>query len=70
MAILHSKDIKKMTKKECEDKITELQKELMKLKSQISMGNLPESPGKVRAIRRTIARILTLSKERRTSNKQ
>ncbi|MBD3263084.1 50S ribosomal protein L29 [Candidatus Woesearchaeota archaeon] len=66
MAILKPKDILKLSPKEKEKKLDELRKELMKLKSQISMGNLPESPGKVRAIRRTIARILTLSKERRT----
>jgi len=67
MAILRPKEIMKLTPKEREEKIKELKKELMKLKSQIAMGSLPESPGKVRAIKRTIARILTLSKERRTS---
>lgn len=70
MAILRSKDILKLTPKEREEKIKELKKELMKLKSQIAMGSLPESPGKVRAIKRTLARILTLSKERRTSKNQ
>jgi len=70
MAILSSKDILKLTPKEREEKLKELKKELMKLRSQIAMGSLPESPGKVRAIKRTIARILTLSKERRTSKNQ
>lgn len=70
MAILRTKEIEKLTKKEREEKIKELKKELIKLKSQIAMGSLPESPGKVRAIKRTIARLLTLSKEGRISKKQ
>lgn len=70
MAILSSKEILKLTPKECEEKVKELKKELMKLKSQIAMGSLPESPGKVRAIKRTLARILTLSKKGGISKKQ
>jgi len=62
MAILRVNEIQKLTEKERQEKIKELRKELMKLRSQIAMGSLPESPGKVRAIKRTIARILTLSK--------
>lgn len=69
MAILHSKDVLKLTPKEREEKIKELKKELIKLKSQIAMGSLPESPGKVKAIKRTIARILTLSKRAKSPTK-
>lgn len=69
MAILRSKDIMKLTQKEREEKVKELKKELMKLKSQVAMGNLPESPGKVRAIKRTLARIYTLSKRAQSPTK-
>jgi len=70
MAILRTKEIEKMTKKELTEKLNELRKEMIKLKSQIAMGSLPESPGKVREIRRTIARILTLSKREEGTKKQ
>lgn len=60
MAILRSKDIRKMSEKELADKELDLKKELMKLKAQVASGTPPESPGRVRAIRRTLARINTL----------
>jgi len=62
MAILRSKDIANMTLKERQEKIEDLRKELMKLHSQIAMGSLPESPGRVKEIKRTIARLLTMEK--------
>lgn len=61
MAILRVRDIQKLTKKEKNQKMTELKKELMKLRSQMATGTAPESPGKIKAIKRTIARILTLN---------
>ena len=63
MAILRTKDIANMTPNERQEKLEDLRKELMKLKSQIAMGSLPESPGRVKEIRRTIARILTMPRQ-------
>ncbi len=64
MVILRSSEIRKLGGKELEDKVTELKKELMKLRSQISTGTLPESPGKVKEIKRTLARINTIQNQR------
>jgi len=49
-----------MNEQDLENRITELKKELMKINSQIAIGTLPKSPGKVKSIKRTIARILTI----------
>jgi len=65
MAILRTKDIRNMTEKEQNDKLEDLRKELMKLRSQIAMGSLPESPGRVKELRRTVARILTVTRKGR-----
>jgi len=60
MAILRAKEIRKLTEKERNQKLDELKKELMKLRSQMATGTTPENPGKIRAIKRTVAKILTL----------
>ncbi len=59
MVILKYKDIKKLNSKDLESKFEDLKKELIKSKSQISGGSAPENPGKIKEIKRTIARILT-----------
>ena len=51
-----------MNEKAHNDKLNELRKELIKINSQVSMGTLPENPGRIKEIRRTIARILTFKK--------
>ena len=44
--------------------MTELKKELMKINSQIAIGTLPKSPGKLREMKSTIAKILTIKHEK------
>lgn len=57
MAILRNKEIKSMNKEQLNQKMLELNKELIKYKSQVAMGTLPENPGRIRSIKKTIARI-------------
>jgi len=59
MAILRAKDVAKMPASEKRAKILELRKELIKLQSQRATGSQITSPGKIRAIKRTIAKLLT-----------
>jgi ribosomal protein L29 len=59
MAIIRISEIKKIPKSELEAKETELRKELMKLSAQKYTGTLA-SPGKVKAIKRAIAKINTV----------
>jgi len=49
-----------MSELDLESKSIELKKELMKVNSQIAIGTLPKSPGKVKEMKRTIAKILTI----------
>ena len=58
-------DLKKMNEEQLSSQITELQKELMKLRSQVSRGTPPENPGRIRSIKSGIARMLTFIKEKK-----
>ncbi len=64
MAILHLSDIRAMDANEMDEQMTELQGELMKIRGISASGGIPEDIGKAREIRRTIARILTIKKEK------
>ena len=59
MALIKRNELKQMNKKAMQDKLTELRKELVRHNAQISMGSTPENPGKIKEIKRTIARVLT-----------
>ena len=63
MAIIKKNELKKLDKQSLQNKLIDLKKELMKFNTQISTGTLPENPGKIKEIKRTIAKIIfTLSK--------
>lgn len=67
MAILKKSELKQINKENLENKLNELRKELMRLNAQVSTGTPPENPGKIRIIKRTIAKILTrLNKKEKT----
>lgn len=63
------KELRVMNELDLENKLVELKKELMKINSQIAVGTVPKSPGKVKMIKRTIAKILTV-KHKKNSNKE
>lgn len=65
MAILRKKDIRKMDGKEIDKQIQELNLELAKEKANIHIGANVTSPGKLKEMRRTIARIKTIKNEKR-----
>ena len=57
---MKAKELKLMSEQDLNSKIVELRKELMKSNSQIAVGTLPKSPSKVRQMKKTIAKILTV----------
>ncbi len=61
------KEIRVMNELELENRSAELKKELMKINSQIAIGTLPKNPGKIKDMKRTIARILTIKNEKSKS---
>ncbi len=63
MALINTSEIRKMNVDERAGKLRELQDELMHEKGAAAMGGAPNNPGKIRALRTNIARILTVQKE-------
>jgi large subunit ribosomal protein L29 len=63
VAILRNEDIRDLSNNEMEDKIIELRNELLREKSMIAAGGAAENPGRIKEIKRTIARILTIKQE-------
>lgn len=60
MVIIRKNEIKQMDEKGIKEKLASLQEELVKINAQIAMGTLPQNPGKIKEIKRTVARIKTL----------
>ncbi|MFA5887434.1 MAG: 50S ribosomal protein L29 [Candidatus Nanoarchaeia archaeon] len=58
-----TKAIRAMGKEQMLERIVELRKQLLKFNSQIAVGTIPESPGKVKQLKKEIARILTIMNE-------
>lgn len=58
------KEIRKLNDEDLEKRLNELKLELLKERGNIEMGGNIKNPGKIKVIRRSIARILTLKKEK------
>lgn len=63
MAILRVKEIRKMSPEERTKKLNELYAELRRLRARAASGGALENPGRLREIRKAIARILTIQRE-------
>lgn len=63
MAILRVSEIRKMRPEERAKKLSELYAELSKLRATIASGGSIENPGRIKALKKTIARILTIQRE-------
>jgi large subunit ribosomal protein L29 len=63
MAILRSEEVRKMNPDERQEELDKLVMELIRERAVTSAGGAPESPGKIKEIRRTIARIKTIQTE-------
>lgn len=63
---MKAKELRNLTNEELKDKLIELKKRLMQLRFQNTIGGL-EKPSEIRETKRTIARILTILREREKS---
>ena len=63
MALLKTSDIRQMSEGDRLTKLRELKDELMHERGTAAMGGAPANPGRIRALRTNIARILTVEKE-------
>lgn len=63
ISLLKAKDIRNMRKEERIEKLKQLADDLMHERGLSAMGGAPADPGKTRALRRQIARLLTVERE-------
>ena len=64
MAIIKKNELSKMRREDLDSKLKELRKEMIKINAQRSSKTLPENPGRVREVKRTIAHIYTVLKQK------
>jgi large subunit ribosomal protein L29 len=64
MAILRTDEMRDMDVEELRQQMNDLRKEIVEERGQIEMGGFAENPGRMSEMRKTIARINTVLKER------
>ncbi len=63
MTLLRTREIREMDNEARLAKLKELRAELMHERGVAAMGGAPPSPGKIKALRKNINRLLTIMKE-------
>ncbi|MEM0160597.1 MAG: 50S ribosomal protein L29 [Thermoplasmata archaeon] len=63
MTELRAKEIRQLNKEDLAKKLDELRAELLHERGISSMGGAPYNPGKIKSLRRQIARIETITRE-------
>ncbi len=63
MPIVRMKEIRGMTSEQRQQKLEELRTELSKMRTLINAGGSVENPGRVRALRKSIAQLKTVMNE-------
>lgn len=64
---LKIRQVREMALAELEEKLLELRTDLAKEKALVASHTKQENPGKIRALRRTVAKILTIVNEKKHS---
>ncbi len=64
------KELNELNEEALNKRLSELRKEMMKFRSQVASGTIPRNPGRIRVIRRTIARIHTINTRRKTQRNE
>ena len=70
MAVIRKKDMKKLNQEELSEKLKELKLELTKDMANVEVGGSVKNPGRLREIRKTIARILTEQSKKQEMKKR
>jgi len=63
MTILHPEEIRDMTVQEREEELEQLETELLNARAVQAAGGAPDNPGRIKELRRAIARIKTIRRE-------
>ncbi len=70
MSSKRMKEIRSMSREERERRLTELRTELVRTRTMVKAGGAVENPSRIRDLRRTIARILTVMNEEARAEKK
>ncbi len=70
MPILRMRDLRDMSPGERERRLRELRTELLRLRTMVEAGGAVENPARIRELKRTVARILTVENEDKTGAKK
>lgn len=65
MAIFKIDEIRNMNEEEITEELRKLENDLIRERGVVTAGGAPEKPGRIRDIRKTIARINTVKQERK-----
>ena len=65
MPIIRMKEIVAMTSQEREQKLIDLRVELARIRTMVNAGGAVENPTRIRLLRKTIAKILTVENEQK-----
>ncbi len=65
MAIFKIEEIRNMSEEEITEELQKLESELIRERGIVTAGGAPEKPGRIKDIRKTIARIKTVQRERK-----
>jgi large subunit ribosomal protein L29 len=65
MAIIRSGEIRQLSDVELQEQMEKLKIELIQHYGKVSAGGSTENPGRIRELRRTVARLLTEKNQRR-----
>ena len=66
MPLLRMKEIRDLSSEECKKKVNEFRTELFRLRTMTEAGGAVENPSKIKELKKTIARILTVMSEEET----
>ena len=67
MAILRASEIRQLSDIELQEQMDKLRIELIQYNGKVSAGGSTENPGRIRELRRTVARLMTEQNQRRAS---
>lgn len=62
--MVKKKDLRNLSEGELSNNLKEMRIELMKANAQVAAGTIPKNPGQIRQMKKTIARIYTILKEK------
>ena len=66
MAILRAKDVQQLSDVELQEQMVKIRLELIQHNGKVSAGGATENPGRIKELRKTVARMMTETNRRRT----